>query len=35
VHLDVRDEADSLVYGRHLTWDGEVVNSLAAVLERI
>ena len=35
VHLDVRDEADSLVYGRHLAWDGEVVNSLAAVLERI
>jgi len=35
VHLDVVDEADSLVYGRHLAWDGEVVNSLAAVLERI
>ena len=35
VHLAVRDEAGALVYGRQLAWDGEVVNSLAAVLERI
>lgn len=32
VHLAVPDEAAALVYGRHLHWDGEVVNSLAGVL---
>jgi putative hydrolase of the HAD superfamily len=32
VHLAVPDEAAALVYGRHLQWDGEVVNSLAGVL---
>ena len=32
VHLAVPGEQESLVYGRHLAWDGEVVNSLSAVL---
>jgi putative hydrolase of the HAD superfamily len=32
VHLAVPDEAAALVYGRHLEWDGDVVDSLAGVL---
>ncbi|SHH44878.1 putative hydrolase of the HAD superfamily [Jatrophihabitans endophyticus] len=33
VHLDVADETGSVVYGRHLTWDGERVTALAEVLD--
>jgi putative hydrolase of the HAD superfamily len=32
VHLSVTGETDSLVYGRHLHWDGEVITSLPDVL---
>jgi putative hydrolase of the HAD superfamily len=33
VHLAVADERDGVVYGRHDDWDGEVVTSLAGVLD--
>lgn len=32
VHLAVPGEAEALVYGRHLDWDGDVVTSLRDVL---
>ena len=35
VHLAVPAEAEALVYGRHLAWDGEVVGSLADVLRLV
>lgn len=31
VHLDVAAEQGALVYGRHATWDGESIGSLAEV----
>lgn len=33
VHLDVADDGDGVVYGRHTTWDGERITSLRAVLD--
>jgi putative hydrolase of the HAD superfamily len=35
VHLAVPGEQDSLVYGRHLDWDGEVITSLADVAQLV
>jgi putative hydrolase of the HAD superfamily len=35
VHLAVPDDAESVVYGRHLRWDGEVITSLAGVLSLV
>lgn len=35
VYLAVADEVEAVVYGRHASWDGEVVGSLAEVLELV
>jgi putative hydrolase of the HAD superfamily len=35
VHLAVPDDVAAVVYGRHVQWDGEVITSLAAVLDLV